>query len=127
VDTGFLVVVAFNLCFLSGLIAYRMRASGAATGQIALPVIELWVACILWIAIFASISETLGRPESGSAAGEARQFGTRLAELSAPAKGWLAVGAGSAVAILLHLLWTMGKVMRGEVGSSKGSDDGGVS
>ncbi len=126
-DTGFLVVVAINLCFLSGLIAFRMRASGATVGQIVLPVIELWVACVLWIAIFASLSATVGRPEGSSAVGEAQQLEARLAGLPAAAKVRLAVGAGISLAILFHLLWTMSRAMRGAVGPSKGSDDGGVS
>lgn len=114
-DVAFLIVVAINLCFLSGLIIYRLRAGGATAWQIALPVIELWVAFILWIAIFRSLSAAIGTPEAASAGGELQRLGERITKLPAATKTWLVAGVGISLAILIHLLWSMGRVMGGSI------------
>ena len=113
-DLPFLIVVGITLCFVSVIIIYRMHAGGATAWQIAFPVIELWVTFVLWVAIFRSLSAAIGTPEGGSAFGELGDLGSRIAKLPASTRSWLFAGAGISLALLAHLMWSLGRAMRGE-------------
>lgn len=113
-DIPFLIVVAVMLLFMTAMVIFRMLANGATARQIAFPVIELWVTLILWVAIFRAQSAAIGTPEGGGAGGEMSDLGTRIAKLPAGTRTWLLVGAGTAAALLVHLLWTLGRAMRGQ-------------
>jgi hypothetical protein len=113
VDISFLIVVAVTLLFVTAMVIFRMLASGATARQIAFPVIELWVTLILWVAIFRAVSAAIGTPEGGGAGWELGDLGTRIARLPASTRIWLFSGVGVAVALLVHLLWTLGRAMRG--------------
>lgn len=115
-DVPFLIVVAVTLLFMTAMVIFRMLTSGATARQIAFPVIELWVTLILWVAIFRALSGAVGTPAGGGAGGELSDLGTRIARLPAGTRTWLFSGAGIAVALLVHLLWTLGRAMRGEGG-----------
>jgi hypothetical protein len=116
VDAAFLIVVGINLCFLSGLIIYRMRTLGATVRRTAGPVIELWVAFALWIGVFRALSARIGAPGSEGAVGELGQLGHRLLDLPTFTRGWVLGGVGIAMGLLVHLLWTLSRVMRGGAG-----------
>jgi len=108
-DAPFLILVAINLCFLSGLIIYRMAAHGAPLARMALPVIELWVTFALWIAIFRSLAAVIGAPEGASPIAELSDLGWRIARLPVATRSWLLGGAGISLALLAHLLWSLSK------------------
>jgi hypothetical protein len=116
VDTGFLVLVAVSLCFLSGLIAQRMHAGGRPAREIAVLVVELWVAFGLWIAIFRSLAARIGAPAGEGALGELDQLGRRIASLPAPDRWMMLGGTVLGAAILVHLLWSLSRAMRGDAG-----------
>ncbi|MGD0111307.1 MAG: hypothetical protein ABSD48_05535 [Armatimonadota bacterium] len=112
-DIPFLIVVAVTLLFVTAMVIFRMLASGATARQIAFPVVEVWVTLILWVAIFRALSAAIGTPEGVSAGGELGDLGARVARLPAGTRTWLLSGAGIAAALLVHLLWTLGRAMRG--------------
>lgn len=114
-DTGFLIVVAISLCFLSAMIVARMAAGGAPARRIALPVVELWLAFILWIAVFRSLSAAIGAPIGGGESGEASGLFSRFAALEWSTRIWAAAGVVASVAIAAHLLWSLRRTMSGSI------------
>lgn len=110
-DTALLVVVALNLCLLSGLVAYRMRTSGASAGRIALPLAELWVAVGLWIAIFRALAGIIASPASGGPLGELAELGGRLGGLPSATRVWVLGGLMLSLAMVGHLLWSLNRAM----------------
>ena len=102
-DAAFLVVIAIALLFLSAMIVARMAASGAPARRIAVPVLELWLALVIWILVFKSVSGAIGTPISGGEAGELRDLASRLSALHSAARLWALLGIVASVALVAHL------------------------
>jgi len=111
VDAAFLVVIAVSLCFLSGMIAARMAASGVRPRQIALPIIELWLTLLVWFLVFKAVSTSVGAPAGGSAGGEVADLVSRLSDLSSPDRLWVMAGLAASVGLVAHLIWSLRRIL----------------
>ncbi len=110
-DASFLIVVAVALCLLSGMIVARMAAGGAPPRRIAVPIAEIWLVFILWIAIFGSLSRAIGTPVGAGEAAELYDLLGRFAALHGSARLWAIAGAAVTVAIVTHLMWSLQRTM----------------
>ena len=109
-DAAFLIVIGISLCFLSAMIAARMAAAGAPARRIAVPVAELWLVFVLWIAVLKSLSSSIGMPVGGGQADELRDLASRLSGLPGPARLWVLAGGSASVALLAHLMWSLRRI-----------------
>lgn len=109
-DWPFAIAVGALLCLLSGLLAARLRAAGVSARRRAVALLELWGALGLWAGVFWAISSAAGTDEVT----EAREAAERLAALPARALAWAAAGVAASVGVVVHLLVTVGRLMRGE-------------
>ena len=116
-DTGFLIVVAISLCFVSAMIAARVVARGAPARRVALLVAELWLAFILWIAVLGSVGRAVGAPIGGAARAEVSGLTIRLGALDGSVRVWAIAGAVASVAVVGHLIWSLRRLMSGSIRS----------
>ncbi len=89
------------------MIAFRMAAGGARPRRIATVVGELWLALIIWTAVFRAIGVTIGAPVGEGELGELRNLGARLASVSGSARIWIGAGVMVSVALVAHLMWSL--------------------
>ena len=104
-DVPFIIVVAVALCLMSAMIVLRMAAGGVAAARIAVSIAELWLAVIIWIAVFQAIGEATGAPAGSGEVAELRG----LAGVSEAARMWLLLGIGASVALAAHLMWSLSR------------------
>ncbi len=97
------------------MIAARMAAGGSSRRSIAVPVAELWLAFILWTAVFRSLSAAVGAPIGGGGSGELSHLFSRFAALEGSTRLWMVAGMVAAVAVLGHLLWSLRRTMSGSI------------
>ncbi len=112
-DISFLVVVAIALAFLSAMVVMRLGASGAAHRRTALLIGELWVAVALWIGLFSWLGAAMGRPAGAGGVGDLRELPARFAGLPPAARLLAGVGTATCIALVVHLLRTLGKLSEG--------------
>lgn len=106
-DAAFLVVVGIVLCLLSGMVIFRMAASGASARRVLPPVAELWVAVAVWVAIFRWLSGTIGTPVGAGGGAELRNLASRLWALHGLACLWAIAGLAFSLLLVAHLMWTL--------------------
>ena len=108
-DVPFIIVVALALCLLSAMIVLRMAAGGVGAARIAVSIAELWLAVIIWIAVFQTIGEATGAPAGSGEAAELRGLDSLLAGVSGAARLWLLLGVVAAGALAAHLMWSLSR------------------
>ena len=90
-DTSFLVVVAFSLLVLTGMIVVRMGASGVSASRIVVAAAELWAAVGIWTLTSSSVAAR----------------GVPPWELFRAASPWEKVGLVVALLLAAHLMWSL--------------------
>jgi len=94
---------------MSAMIVLRMAAGGVTSARIAVSVAELWLAVIIWIAVFRAIGGATGAPAGSGEAAELRGLGARIAGVSGAARLWLLLGVAASVALAAHLMLSLSR------------------
>ncbi len=116
-DALFLAVAAIGLGLVSAMIAFRLGASGAGRRRVVFALGELWVVAALWVAFFRWLSAAVGTPAPAGGFGEMRELPARFAHLSSGAKVAAAIGLVACLALVAHLMRSLGRLTEGPIGA----------